>query len=334
MKIFAFVDDMQSSSHPDDKPMLDDVVAKLVERFQIKCLGLTKWFLGMRVTHGIDGTIKIDHAKYITDMATRFGLNDGENVKTYTTPASTTSQTMDEDDRDGGGAPTNQQLYMELIGSLMYTAITTRLDITHKVCELARHTLSPCVRHYNDAMRVLRYLVGTKELGLTFRKGDAQSNINVEAWSDSDWAGDKSDRKSTTGWIVRINGNVISWQSKLQSNVAKSSSEAELYAADSAAAEVMYIRGMLEELKLINTNTHGPSLIHIDNQAAMKIAQNSIRSSERTKHIDVRYYWITSLIEQNNIKMKWIETQKQLADIFTKSLGQQPFIHLRKQLMS
>ena len=153
-----------------------------------------------------------------------------------------------------------------------------------------------------------------------FRLDDKQTEPVVEVWSDSDWAGQKPGRKSTTGWVATINGNVVSWQSKLQSNVALSSSEAELYAANSAGTELMYLRGLLGELGLINTDTCGPSPIYMDNQSAMSIATNGVRSSERTKHIDVRHNWLTERVECGDAVLHWVSTQDQLADILTKSL--------------
>ena len=289
----------------------------------------------MKVTREKDGTIKVDQSKYITDMAKRFGLGDGTSVRTSDTPALSTGSTGQDDDRDGGGERADQQHYMELIGSLMYAAISTRYDAAYKICELARHVVSPCKRHVNEAMRVLRYLVGTKEHCLVFKPGQqtgTDQSFTVEAWTDSDWASNTVHRKSTTGWIARVNGNIVSWQSKLQANVALSSCEAELYACTTGALEVAYLRGLLVELGLLNNNRSPPSLIHMDNQSAMKTAQNGIRSSDRNKHVDVRYHWITEKLERREIELVWIRTEDQLADILTKPLSRQPFKHIMKLL--
>lgn len=226
---------------------------------------------------------------------------------------------------------------MEITGTLMYAAVSTRLDISHAVHYLSSHLVAPTVRHEQAAERVLRYLSGTKEIGLVF--GSRNSAIagapeptvmECSAYADADWAGDHSDRKSTSGWVAMVNGDPISWRCKKQSVVALSTCEAELYAEAAAIQEVQWIRGILAELGLASKEA---STVYGDNQSAIAVSKNGIKS-ERTKHIDVKYHFVTDTIEQQQVKLQWIPTAEQQADIFTKALPAIIFLKLRGKLMT
>jgi len=158
----------------------------------------------------------------------------------------------------------------------------------------------------------------------------AQVQVDVCAFSDADWANNKRDRKSITGWVAKINGDPVSWSSKKQRVVALSTCEAELYAEAAAIQEVLWLRGLLRELGLhLSTG----SLVYGDNQSALAVSSNGVKS-ERTKHVDVKYHFITETVENGHVKLKWVPTQQQQADIFTKPLHAPVFLHLRSLIMS
>jgi hypothetical protein len=152
----------------------------------------------------------------------------------------------------------------------------------------------------------------------------------VCAFADADWANDKADRKSISGWVAKINGDPISWSSKKQRVVSMSTCEAELYAEAAAIQEVLWLRDLLKELGL--TVQFG-SLVYGDNQSAIAVSKNGVKG-ERTKHVDVKYHFITETVEQGKVKLKWIPTTEQQADIFTKALARPVFEHFRAELMS
>ncbi len=133
-----------------------------------------------------------------------------------------------------------------------------------------------------------------------------------------------------SGWIAKLNGDVISWSSKKQSSVALSSCEAELYAVASVTQEVLWMRGMMEELGF---GLAAPSTVYCDNQSTIAISKNGIKTG-RTKQVHVRYSFITDEINKGNIKPQWVATTEQHADILTKALGVQPFTACRKKLMT
>jgi hypothetical protein len=229
---------------------------------------------------------------------------------------------------------------MEITGTLMYAAISTRLDIAHAVHYLACHMVAPTELHMAAAERVLRYLAGTKELGLMFgsRNGDtvgdsrgrSQLKVDVCAFSDADWANGKADRKSITGWVAKLNGDPVSWASKKQRTVALSTCEAELYAQAAAIQEVLWLRGLMEELGL---STQTGSTVYGDNQSAIAVSHNGVKG-ERTKHVDVKYHFVTECVERGAVRLRWVPTTQQQADIFTKPLAAPVFLQLRKELMT
>lgn len=228
---------------------------------------------------------------------------------------------------------------MEITGTLMYAAISTRLDIAHAVFYLASHMLSPTQQHMSAADRIMRYLAGTRNLGLTFgtrnggvlgdSRGQTRTQVDVCAYADADWANGKGNRRSITGWVSKVNGDPISWASKKQRTVALSTCEAELYAEAAAIQEILWLRGLLKELGL---QSHVGSEVFGDNQSAIAVTKNGIKG-ERTKHVDVKYHFVTETVDRGDVRLKWIPTAEQQADIFTKALPQPSFELLRSQLM-
>ncbi len=191
----------------------------------------------------------------------------------------------------------------------------------------------PQVDDMQKAKRVLRYLSGTRQWCLQFggrRGGDSDLSMEVSAFADADFANDVGDRRSVSGWVVKLDGDPISWSSKKQSIVAQSTCEAELYAEAAAINEVLWLRGMLEELGLL---LKARSIIYGDNTSTQTISREGVKR-ERTKHIDVKYHFITECIENGVVQLKWVATDQQQADIFTKALDRVKFETHRKELMS
>jgi hypothetical protein len=337
MLIFRFVDDMQGMYHKEDRAEFKESADMLQKRFEIKALSSASWMLGMRITRDRKArTIKLDQELYVMTAVERYHVPTAG--KFISTPelvgaASDTNPALDE--------PADRQRYMEITGTLMYAAISTRPDIAHAVHYLASNMQAPQRRHMQAAERVLRYLFGTRDVGLVFgaHNGDAvgdsrgrgtQMQAEVCAFADADWANNKGDRKSVSGWVAKLNGDLISWSSKKQRVVALSTCEAELYAEAAAIQEVLWLRGILTELGL-HVQTCSP--VYGDNQSTIAVSQNGVKS-ERTKHVDVKYHFITETVESGKVKLQWVPSNQQQADIFTKPLGAQVFLLLRKQLMS
>ena len=329
--LFLFVDDFQVSYHAEDREEWKKLKQMLIDRFRTKDMGESKWILGMRIQRDrAAGTITLDQELYVTKALEKFGLSE---CKPMSTPALSAAEK--ESDEDGAGQPADQAKYMEIVGTLLYATISTRLDISYAMQKLTRQMQAPLKRHMNAAERVLRYLAGTKELGLIFgREYSEQKEQLMEAvvlaFADADWANDKIDRKSIIGWVAKLNGDVISWASKKQRTVAQSSCEAELYAEAAAINEVLWLKGLLAELGL---PVEERSLVIGDNQGTIALSKNGVKS-ERTKHVDVKYHFVTDEINKKTVETKWVPSEEQQADIFTKALARPLFEKFRDQLMS
>jgi hypothetical protein len=336
--LFLFVDDMQVGYHAADREEWSLLKAQLVQRFNTKDMGPSTWILGMRITRNRKArTIALDQELYVTKALQRYGMQDCKPVSTPEFIGSVSGCSEAELQ-----APADIHLFQEIVGTLMYAAISCRLDIAHAVHALASDMQAPTGRSMLAAKRVLRYLAGTKDIGLVFgtlasgnaaasdTRGRNNSLVEVCAYADADWANDKKDRKSITGWVAKLNGDPISWSSKKQRVVALSTCEAELYAEGAAVQEVLWLRDLLTELGL---HVQFGSLVYGDNQSTLAVSQNGVKS-DRTKHVDVKYHFITQKVEEGTVKLKWIPTAEQQADIFTKPLAAPVFERLRQQLMS
>ena len=337
MLVFRFVDDFQGSRAKEDAAEFGEFVQQLRTRFNIKVLPSADMFLGMRLTRDRElRTIKLDQAQYIETALVRYGM---ENCKPADTPEAAGNTDADEE----ASAPCDRQRYMEITGTMMYAAHAARPDIAHAAYRLACHMQAPTERDMIAAKRVLRYLAGTKEVGLLFgarsyaggtqgghSRGHAKQLVDVCAYADADWANSKADRKSITGWVAKLNGDPVSWASKKQRVVALSTCEAELYAEAAAIQEVLWLRGLLGELGL---HVQTGSTVHGDNQSTLVISKNGVKT-ERTKHVDVKYRFVTETVERGDVQLQWVPTAQQQADIFTKALGAQLFVRFRKELMS
>ena len=223
--------------------------------------------------------------------------------------------------------------YRELVGALLYAAILTRIDIAHAVYQLSKHNNAPMEAHWNAGKRVLRYLKGTSSLKLKFGGENTFNSENaicvVLAFCDADHANDKQDRKSVTGVIVKLNGDVVSWSSKKQSVVAGSTCEAEYLAMYKAVQHILFLRNELQDMGL---NVENNSKVYCDNKAATILAKTDVLH-DRSKHIDTKYHMIRDNVNKNIINVEWISTEEQQADLLTKALPVGIFRKLREKLL-
>ncbi len=331
-----FVDDMVVTYHRDDEAEWMKYRSNLMNKYKIKDNGDVNYILGMVITRNRSKReMAINQTSYVRKVLERYEMSKATPAPTPeitgTKLTKSMSPTTDVEKKVMSSIP-----YREAVGSLLYAAIGTRPDISHAVNECARHVSDPGQAHWNAVKRIMRYLIGTADRGLTYKaaavstdRGDIKhvDEIIIDTYVDSDWAGDKDDRKSTTGYLTKINGNTITWSSKKQRTVALSSAEAEYMAIASGAQECKWMMQLLHELTY-NTNI----CIFTDNQAAQSIGRNDIHH-DRTKHIDIRYHFIRQDIKEGIYQLQWIPTKYQLADIFTKGLNHVQFTYLRNYVM-
>ena len=224
---------------------------------------------------------------------------------------------------DAPGKPVNEKLNRGMIGSLLYL-IASRPDIAFSVGVCARFQSKPHDTHLKTVKRIFRYLSGTLELGLWY---PAEGSMDLIGFSDSDFAGNVVDRKSTSGTCQFLGASLVSWFSKKQSSIALSTAEAEYVAAGSCCTQILWLKAQLRDFGVSLSTT--PLLC--DNTSAINMTKNAVYHS-RTKHTDIRHHFIRDLVASKEIELTFIATESQLADIFTKPLPIDRFLFLRKSL--
>ena len=180
--------------------------------------------------------------------------------------------------------PVNVQMYQQIIGSLTYAATSTGPDIAAAVNMQSKFMTKPSKEHMEEVKRILRYMRGTVDYGLVYSASD--SKCILSGYSDSDWAGDVDTRHSTSGYVFQVYGNTISWISKKQKTVARSTTEVEYVALSYATQEAIWLRRLLQELNEIQDDA---SIIYEDNRGAIELRKNP-KFHDHTKHIDVAYH--------------------------------------------
>ncbi|KAK3025978.1 hypothetical protein RJ639_040952 [Escallonia herrerae] len=277
----------------------------LQTKFRTKDLGQLKYFLGLEVTRSKKG-IFLSQRKYVLDLLVETG-------KAGTKPCNTPMNPSVHLTKDDGDCLDDPEKYRRLVGKLNYLTVT-RPDIAYAVSTVSQFMSEPTVKHWAALEQILCYLKGAPGLGLLYSN---HGHSYIECFSDADWAGSKLDRKSTTGYCVFVGGNLVSWKSKKQSVVSRSSAESEYRAMAQSTCEVMWICHLLEEISL---KPPLPAKLWCDNQAARHIASNPVYH-ERTKHIEVDCHFIREKIQENLISTSYVKTGEQLGDILTKSLN-------------
>lgn len=299
--------------------LLNNLMVYLKENLSIKT-ELARNYLGIEITQNINlfepGTVIINQPKYIDSILSRFNM---QNCNECTTPETASATSIDTTILD------ENTPFKEAIGSLMYLMVCCRPDICHALAAASR-TDKPTMHHWQLIKRIFRYLKGTKELGITFKGG---KDLQLSLYVDADHANCPDTRRSTTGYVVKLNSAPIVWGSPRQSCVTLSTTESEYIAGCDAAKHLLPIRYILRELNVIGK---GPTNVYIDNSSAVRLAVNE-KSQQRTRHIHKRQKWLTELHNNKTIDVKHVPKEKQEADIFTKPLGTQKFLTMRNLLM-
>jgi hypothetical protein len=253
----------------------EDFSTIMTKRFEMSMMGELTFFLGFQIKQLKEGTF-ICQTKYTKDMLKKFDM---ENAKPIKTPMPTNGHlNLNED-----GKAVDQKVYRSMIGSLLYL-YASRPDIMLSVCMCARFQTNPKECHLMAVKRILRYLVYTPYLGLWYPKG---STFNLLGYSNSDYAGCKVDRKSTSGTCQFLGRSLVSWSSKKQNSVALSTAEAEYVVAGACCAQLLWMRFTLSDFGCKFSKI--PLLC--DNESSIKLANNPVNHS-RIKHIDIRHHFL------------------------------------------
>ncbi|GJP49260.1 hypothetical protein CLOM_g8497, partial [Closterium sp. NIES-68] len=303
--ILVYVDDMILITA--DSVELERVKRELGSRLKCKDLGELQHYLGMEITRDRAArTISLSQSHYLQQVLEWFDMARGTPQVTplpvghHLTPLTSPSS--------------SSHPYAELIGSLMYAMVSTRPDLAYPISVLARFvgTGKHDAAHWQAAKRVLRYLQGTKDYVLTL---GGPSPPLLTGYSDSSWADSRPDRCSSQGYGFSLGSGLISWRSTRSSSIALSSCEAELYAATMAAQEVRWLTFLLEEL---GAPQRCPT-IWCDNASTIHLTKDAVFHG-RSKHIELRHYFIRELVQGDHLQLGKIDSAANLADTFTKAL--------------
>ena len=322
----VFVDDSPAAYNKQDEQEWLEVKALLMSRFKMKDLGECEFILGMRVTRDrAADLITVDSQIHIDKTLLQFGMSD---CKPAPTPASLDKLIPTPADEEG---LIDVTLFQSMVGALNYLAHSTRPDISHAVNGVARFASKPSPQHVTAVKRIFRYLAGTSKLGLVYSRDPNESSVSVNSWADADWAGDTGDRKSTTGYVVKIGNNTVSWATKKQTTVALSTAEAEYMAIAAVLQEVIWIKSILCEILGQNSVSQTP-IVYTDNQAARSISRDDA-FHQRTKHIDIKHHFIRQHVRDGTALVTWTPSSKQTSDILTKPLGSVKFLIFQQALL-
>lgn len=323
MYVLIYVDDTFITGS--DPKQVDDFKCEMKRNFKMKDLGPISYYLGISITQNVsEGVITLDQSGYLESVLKRFDMFECISISTP----------MDSNfDYEGlikeklGNADIENRC-RKLIGCIMYAMLGSRPDLCNCISILSRY------QNYgnNDLLlclkRVLRYIKGTIDLKLVYRK-----NVNsetVKGFVDADWGGDSINRKSTTGYCFQVHNCTVTWCSKQQTCVALSSTEAEYIALSQCISEACWLRNLLIELSVRDSKNFVVP-IYEDNQSAIRISK-SCEQPKRLKHIDVKYHFVQEKVGDGTVSILHIPSGEQIADLLTKPLAKVLFEKFRKLL--
>lgn len=325
--IFVYVDDIISAARFDSN--LNHFFNFLLKKFPVKDLGFPATVLGIQIDKQFDDQgrfhLLLHQEKYCSKILANF---DSGNKSIRSTPM---ESILEKGPSEGAFLDSEgKQLYQRIVGSILYLAVCTRPDLAYSSSMLGKFCSEPRYNHLIAAYRVLHYIRGSLSLGLTYKCDTMDS---LQAFADSDHCSE-TDRLSRNGFIIFWGTSALMWGSKkFTLAVPLSSAESEFYAATLAGTNSLYVRNLTHELRNMKALNHQlrktlPEInMWIDNMSCIKVLERDGFECG-TKHIDIRHMWLRTEVKKKNIKVRYVRTQDQLADIFTKPLKKLAFTHL------
>ncbi|KAG5667690.1 hypothetical protein PVAND_015662 [Polypedilum vanderplanki] len=299
-----------------DLNIINQTQETLSKHFEVKDLGTVKFFLGIEVNQDSDGNFCISQENYIKKIVSESGQ---VNAKSSRIPLDTGYYKI----KDSDQLPDNHE-YRKLIGMLLYVCTNTRPDISSSVSILSQKISSPTKTDLQEVRRVIRYLDTTKNFKL--KLSNQNSDQCLEFYSDANWAEDRIDRKSNSGYIGFVYGGSISWSCQKQATVALSSTEAEYTALGNTVSEILWFKNLCQDFSI---NFKYPITVKADNQSAINMVYNQ-KFSNATKHIETKYHFIRDIQNKGLIKIQYCPAEFNIADMLTKALGAVKLKELRE----
>ena len=298
-----------------DDVMFKEFKKSMMVEFEMSNLGMMHYFLGIEVVQSTN-EIFISQKKCVQDILDKFQMKDCN-------PVSTPTEFGLKLNKDHEGKKLDSTLYKQIVGSLMYL-IVTRPDIMYSMSLISRYMENPTEIHLLAAKRILRYLQETRDFGLFYKKGE---KLELSGFTNNDYVEDQDDKNSTSSYVFMLGTGVISWSSKKQQIFSLSTTEAEFITATTCACQAIWLRRILEELQVMQVEAT-TVFFFCDNNLAIKLSKNPVLH-RRSKHIDVKYYFLRNLNNDGTIKLVYCRSEYQVANIQTKPLKLATFVKLR-----
>ncbi|GAU16981.1 hypothetical protein TSUD_37390 [Trifolium subterraneum] len=312
--LLVYVDDILLTGN--DASFLHYFIQSLSDRFSLKHMGTPHYFLGIELVPSRKGLFLSQH-KFIRDILEKFDMDAAK--PTHTPLSTSTTLTLND-----GTAAADSTLYRQIIGALQYLNLT-RHDLSFAINKLSQFMHKPTSLHLQHLKRVLRYIKATLNFGILLRKS---STLNLQTYTDADWGGNADDRTSTSAYLIYLGGNPVSWLSRKQRTVARSSTEAEYRAVATTTAEIMWISNLLSELHIPLLK---PPLLFCDNVGATYLCSNPVLHS-KMKHISLDYHFVREQVRDGKLQVSHVSTKDQIADLLTKPLPRAKFEELRSKM--
>ena len=314
--ITVYVDDILIATK--DLDLLSRIKADFSDHFDMVDFGQAHSILGIHITRDFSaGTLRLDQAEYATEILRRFNHAESSGKSAPLSKDKHYSRLMCPETPSEVQAMSTVP-YRQAVGSLMHLMVCTRPDLAYSVGVMCRYLHNPGQEHWNGVKHILQYVSQTKDLGLCYSKvsGSNLSFGNLQGYCDSDWAEDRDERESTAGWVVKMNGAAISWQSRKNRSPAQSSGGAEYVALGMMAMEVGWLYNILGELDM---TPERPIPIFCDSEAAIHMGENPILH-ERSKHIELKWHIARYMVRCQKMSVSYIRSEMQIADGLTKSV--------------
>jgi hypothetical protein len=288
--------------------------SEMGKEWEIKDMGETEYFLGMRVQQDLTlGIIRLTQRPYWEHVVNRFQL---EHVPLRNTPLpvgivldSNMSPKTESEKKQMSDKP-----YRPILGSVMWGQLATRPDISFSVSLLSRFQANPGIEHWNALMHVVGYIKNTIDYGLTYSR---DGEITPGAFADADYGGCRDTRRSTSGYVFSMAGGPVTWSSKRQATVALSTVEAEYVAVSRCGQQMVWMQSWLDEVAIEHEM---PGVIKGDSRGAIALTKNT-RDHGKVKHIDIRHHYIRELVRSGKVALEQVPSAENLADLFTKPLS-------------
>ena len=326
MVVVAHVDNILA--HAKDQATMDRFTAELGQKFKLKDMGDAGYYMGCRITRNRKAPeLKLDQHLYVESMVKRFDVKKATKI-----PAASGLPTLSKAD-EPRNLEENEEMrkfpYREVVGALMWTATMTRPDIACAVRAVTRFCENSGPAHKKSVMKISQYLLHTKEWKITY--GRQGCRLCMEAYTDSDFGACLGTRRSVSGAVLMLAKGGISCHSRMQEVTASGTSEAEYVASSQMINELLFLRQVQEFME--PSKRVGAVNVFKENEVALKLPTNK-HASRSTKHIDVKHHLVRDASDARKVRVAYVRSEDQHADLLTKPLDMQKFYKHAKFILN